>query len=287
MSLRVIHTGERTPEFNWTAKHMRQFAVLMRSHLVRRTFDLGIGMDGQPLAKYSTRPITVSFESDLARRLKPKGGLPAYGRGRARSRLDAQGRHTERRDAVRQARRLGAKSVNVAQRAADSAQVEVKRAEAALHRSNTAESRAAYRAAVRNAKDASRRAEAASRLADRSLNAAKGTAQWTVTGRFYVNGYSEYKLSSRRGTTNAAGQRGSEVDLILSGQMSRSIRVISSTRTEAVIGMTGDARNYGAYVDESRPFMGFSDKDHEEGQVIMMELATVQVRKPGGSRGSL
>lgn len=216
MSLRVIHTGERTPEFNWTAAHMRQFAVLMRSHFVRRTFDLGVGMDGQRFAKYSTRPLKIYSRSQTARRL---GGTstPSAGAG-LRGGIEFEW--------VRGPVKPG------------------------------------------GGYDSSRIGE--------------------VAGKFYVGGYAEFKNANRKGLVNSAGRVGTGVDLVLTGQLSESIRVISSTRTQAVIGMTGDARSYGVHVDAARPFMGFSDADHEEGHRILSELVTTATtRKAGGSRGSL
>lgn len=216
MSLRVVHTGERTPEFVWTAEHMRQFAVLMRSHLIRRTFDRGIGMDGTPFKAYSTLPLKVYSRSQASRAL---GGVSTPGPGAGlRGGIEFEW--------VRGPRKPGG--------GYDS-----------------------------------------SRIGD-------------VAGKFYVGGYADYKRSNRKGLTNSAGAGGTEVDLTLSGRLSRSIRVISSTRTQAVIGITGDARNYGAHVDGDRPFMGFSEDDHAEGHLILGELMSVARRKAaGGSRGSL
>lgn len=216
MSLRVIHTGERAPEFVWTAEHMRQFAVLMRSHFVRRTFDRGIGMDGTPHKAYSTSPLKIYSRSQTSRAL---GGTSTPGPGAGlRGGVDFAW--------VRGPRKPGG--------GYDS-----------------------------------------SRIGD-------------VGGKFYVGGYADYKRSNRKGLTNSAGVSGAEVDLTLSGRLARSIRVVSSTRTQATIGITGDARNYGVHVDAARPFMGFSEDDHAEGHLILGELMTVARRKAaGGSRGSL
>ena len=216
MSLRVIHTGERTPEFVWTSEHMRRFAVLMRDHLVRRTFDRGIGVDGTPHKAYSTFPLKVYSRSQTSRAL---GGISTPGPGAGlRGGIEFEW--------VRGPRKPGG--------GYDS-----------------------------------------SRIGD-------------VAGKLYVGGYREYKASNRKGLTNSAGRTGTDVDLILTGQLAESIRVISSTRTQAVIGMTGNARTYGVHVDAARPFMGFSEADHAEGQIILAELMTTAQRKAaGGSRGSL
>jgi hypothetical protein len=216
VSLRVVHSGERTPEFVWTSEHMRRFAVAMRSHFIRRTFDRGIGMDGTPHKPYSTRPLKVYSRSQTSRAL---GGISTPGPGAGlRGGIEFEW--------VRGPRKPGG-------------------------------------------------GYDASRIGD-------------VAGKFYVGGYREYKSSNRKGLVNSQNRAGTEVDLILTGQLAESIRVISSTRTQAVIGMTGNARTYGVHVDAARPFMGFSDDDHAEGQLILAEMMTMAQRKAaGGSRGSL
>ena len=215
MSLRVVHSGERTPEFVWTAEHMARFAELMRSHLVRRTFDRGIGMSGLPHAPYSTNRIRIYSRSQTARRL---GGIstPSPSAG-LRGGVEFMW--------VKGPKKPGG--------GYDS-----------------------------------------SRIGD-------------VAGKEYGGGYREFKLANRKGLVSSTGRVGSEVDLTLSEQLSRSIRVTQSTRTQATIGITGDARNYGVHVDGARPFMGFSDADHEEGHRILAELTKPKPRTAGGSRGSL
>lgn len=216
MSLRVIHSGERTPEFVWTSEHMRRFAVLMRDHLVRRTFDRGIGADGEPFKPYSTRPLKVYSRSQASRAL---GGVSTPGPGAGL------------RGGVEFAWVKGPKKPG-------------------------------------GGYDSSRIGDTA--------------------GKFYVGGYAEYKDSNRKGLVNSAGRVGTGVDLTLSGRLSRSVRVISSTRTQATIGITGEAQVYGARVDGDRQFMGFSEADHAEGQLILSELMVIAQRKAaGGSRGSL
>ena len=99
-----------------------------------------------------------------------------------------------------------------------------------------------------------------------------------TAGKLYVGGYREYKLANRKNLTNSAGAIGTEVDLMLSGRLARSIRVISSTRTEATIGMTGDARTYGIYVDGARPFVGMSPDDRAEAVRLIEEVAATALK---------
>jgi len=237
VNLRVIHTGEGTPQFAWTAEHMRKLALAMRAHLVRRTFDLGIGADGKPMKPYSTRPITIAFDSETGRRLKPKGGQPAYGAG------------------------LGTTD------------------------------RTSFDNGVTPERPVNRRADRGFSFIFREAGDTGDTGRKTrgaIIGRHYEGGYAEYKASSRRGLVNRNGVSGVAVDLTLSGRLSRSVRVISSTRTQATIGITGEAQVYGARVDGDRQFMGFSEADHAEGQLILSELMAMAQRKAaGGSRGSL
>lgn len=77
-------------------------------------------------------------------------------------------------------------------------------------------------------------------------------------GRFYADGYRGFKRESRLGSV------GTEVDLTLSGNMLRSIQVIRHNETVAVIGFTGDAREYGPHVDARRPFMALSPANEAE-----------------------
>lgn len=79
-------------------------------------------------------------------------------------------------------------------------------------------------------------------------------------GRFYSDGYAEFKRASRKGIGNEAGP-GAEVDLVLSGQLARSLRVVRVSRYQATIAITGNARRYGHAVDAIRPFMDLSPED--------------------------
>lgn len=90
MGITVTRTGT-FPTRAWDRQAMAMLADGARSVMVTRTFYDGRGEDGTPLAPYSTRPMTVSYKSPTARRLKPKGGEPAYGRGHPR-RLIRNGR---------------------------------------------------------------------------------------------------------------------------------------------------------------------------------------------------
>lgn len=77
-------------------------------------------------------------------------------------------------------------------------------------------------------------------------------------GRFYPGGYRQYKKSSRVGFVSSTGRGGVEVDLTLSGRMSRGFRVLRVSRFSAIIGLSGASRTYGAHVDADRPFLGTS-----------------------------
>jgi hypothetical protein len=68
------------PTSVWDVQAMEALAVAVRGIIVERTQNRGIGEDGNPLKRYSTRPLTIEFDSDTGRRLHPKGGKPAYGR---------------------------------------------------------------------------------------------------------------------------------------------------------------------------------------------------------------
>lgn len=78
-------------------------------------------------------------------------------------------------------------------------------------------------------------------------------------GKKYSGGYSQYKRESRKGVTG----RGVEVDLVLTGDLSRQVGLIRSSATEALVGVKGSARAYAGAVDARRPFMGLSPKDQD------------------------
>jgi hypothetical protein len=80
MSVTVTTVG-RVPDAAWDQQAMDRYATLARSRIVLRVQEDGTGDDDRPLKPYSTTPITVAFASTTGRRLKPKGGEPAYGRG--------------------------------------------------------------------------------------------------------------------------------------------------------------------------------------------------------------
>ena len=72
---------------------MRDIGEAVRARIVQRTFTEGRGVDDRPLAAHSTDRIVVYFDSELARRLKPKGGRPWHARrGPAAASARAAGR---------------------------------------------------------------------------------------------------------------------------------------------------------------------------------------------------
>lgn len=76
-----------------------------------------------------------------------------------------------------------------------------------------------------------------------------------VTGVRYPNGYAQYKHESRRRSARAGT---AEVDLTLSGQLVRSIRVVTADESTAVVGVTGAPQEYADALDSKRPFLGLT-----------------------------
>ena len=91
-------------------------------------------------------------------------------------------------------------------------------------------------------------------------------------GRFYAGGYRAFRLASRKGLTNRTGAVGVEVDLVLSGALARSYRVVNVTSRSFRVGITGNAQRYAGAVDDRRPFMGQSLDDSREIEMILVEL---------------
>lgn len=76
-----------------SARAMRDIGEAVRARIVQRTFVEGRGVDDRALKAHSTDRIVVYFDSELARRLKPKGGRPWYARrGPAAASARASGR---------------------------------------------------------------------------------------------------------------------------------------------------------------------------------------------------
>lgn len=204
MGVKVTRPTQAFPSKCWDVRAMTQLAKAAQAAIVERTFHRGVGDNDRPLAPYSDKPRSISFASDTGRRLKPKGGLPAYGRGHPRKLLGASGR------------------------------------------------------------------------------APRGSG-WTIVGRYYPGGYAEYKRASRKGLTNGMGATGVEVNLTLSGQLSRSLRVIRVSRTAATIGLTGAARAYGSHVDAARPFLGLSPQDGVDLEPAFSDIMAAAMER--GARG--
>lgn len=109
-------------------------------------------------------------------------------------------------------------------------------------------------------------------------------------GRFYAGGYAQYKKGARLGlvTQERSGGRmvGTEVDLMLSGQMLRQFGVIRHTRLSVVIGLKGQAREYGPFVDQARPWIGISPANAKEMDADMPRLIAGAQRRAGTSNGA-
>lgn len=206
MSISIRRTGTGVPREVWDDKAMAQVALAALGAVTERTFSRGLGDDDKALAPYSKRPVTISFESDTGQRLAPKGGLPAYGRGRPRRLLSSGG------------------------------------------------------------------------LAPRG----KG---WTITGRHYPGGYGEYKRSSRKGLTNRQGASGVTPDLVLSGNLSRSVSILRTSRYAAVIGFKGSALEYGPATDAARPWFAHSPEDLRDiDETVTLAVESAMKRSARGTR---
>lgn len=101
----------------------------------------------------------------------------------------------------------------------------------------------------------------------------------TSQARLYVGGYAEYKQASQQhrsdaapgitrtqrqtAASSAASQRSSDTtpDLILSGELMRSVVVLSHTTRRAVVGIRGPAAAYAAGTHAQRPWWGLSRAD--------------------------
>ena len=121
------------------------------------------------------------------------------------------------------------------------------------------------------------------RAAGRTGNTGRKT-RGAIIGRHYEGGYKEYKLLSRRGLTNKNGATGTEVDLTLSGRMLRSFRVIRHDARSVVVGLTGDAREYGQFTNIKRPWIGVSPANAREIDAALPAMIEGAERR-GGRNG--
>ena len=88
----------------------------------------------------------------------------------------------------------------------------------------------------------------------------RGPNKGRVVGRFYEDGYAQYKEQSRKGLN----QRSVEVDLILSGQLSRSIAVQAISKTGVTITPRGAAVAYAGATNDKRNWWGISPRNNAD-----------------------
>jgi len=87
-----------------------------------------------------------------------------------------------------------------------------------------------------------------------------GRVSRTGNSVFYSGGYQQYKEESRK---RGSGDDSAEVDLVLSGALMNNLVVLNAEETKFTIGLTSHVRHYGYYVNETREYIGLSDKDVE------------------------
>jgi len=87
-----------------------------------------------------------------------------------------------------------------------------------------------------------------------------GRVSRTGNSVFYSGGYRQYKEESRK---RGSGDDSAEVDLVLSGALMNNLVVLNAEETKFTIGLTSHVRHYGYYVNETREYIGLSDKDVE------------------------
>ena len=91
-----------------------------------------------------------------------------------------------------------------------------------------------------------------------------GRVSRTGNSVFYSGGYREYKDESRsRGKKNKHQDDSAEVDLVLSGALMNNLVVLSAEQTRFTIGLTSHVKYYGYFVNDTREYIGLSDRDVE------------------------
>lgn len=97
----------------------------------------------------------------------------------------------------------------------------------------------------------------------------RGPNKGRVVGRFYKGGYAEYKELSRKGLKPG---KSIEVDLILSGQLSRSISVQAISKTGVTITPRGAAVAYAAATNDKRNWWGISQRNYVDLQAALPQI---------------
>ena len=87
-------------------------------------------------------------------------------------------------------------------------------------------------------------------------------------GRFYEDGYKQFKQESRKGLN----ERSVEVDLILSGQLSRSIGVQAISKTGVTITPRGAAVAYAGATHLKRNWWGISPRNNADLVAALPEI---------------
>ena len=87
-----------------------------------------------------------------------------------------------------------------------------------------------------------------------------GRVSRTGNSIFYSGGYQEYKEESRK---RGGGDDSAEVDLVLSGALMNNLVVLSAEQTRFTIGLTSHVKHYGYFVNDTREYIGLSDRDVE------------------------
>lgn len=108
----------------------------------------------------------------------------------------------------------------------------------------------------------------------------RGPRKGEAVGRYYPDGYRQYKAESRKGLTGASV----EVDLILSGQLSRSLRVTRTTSNQARIEVRGSATAYAAAVNAKREWLGVSPRNIEDLNAMLGEIVGTAMRRLASGR---
>ena len=104
----------------------------------------------------------------------------------------------------------------------------------------------------------------------------RGPNKGRVVGRFYKGGYAQYKEESRKGLKPG---KSIEVDLILSGQLSRSIGVQAISKTGVTITPRGAAVAYAGATHLKRNWWGISPRNNADLVAALPEIIAACVNR--------
>jgi len=102
----------------------------------------------------------------------------------------------------------------------------------------------------------------------------RGPHKGQAAGVFYAGGYRAYKQASNGGKK-----------LILSGHLSKSLRIVRVSRYAFQIGFSGEAEKYGPFAESKRPIFGLTGADIKALEAALARETEAAMARSAGKGG--